>query len=416
MKKFITVILAFVMLFILFTGCGNATETDGNTSSSASDSKTDTSIKDKSSLVLVVQNTRNSADPMLTYNSVVNAIYEATCSYDSKISIMEADGDPYMVDTVSTSLPTNIGKAKIKSIANDIAIQVAQIASQGAIPVTEGIDTLRALSMAARNLDADASEKVIIYLGSALPTTGTLDFTQKDYFNYDIDTVIESLKKLDAIPEFPEGTKIVFAGLGMVSKPQSNLEDSHLKTLTNLWKAICEAGGAEVDFITDTPTNTADKSEFPKVTTVDIMHVVAGGEEPELDDGGIILTEEIVSFKPDSYILSDKEATKALLKTMAQQIIDSGETVVIAGSTATVGENESCVAFSKKRAESIAEVFTELGVPSGQLKTVGLGYAHEWHTADTDKYGYLTDDAQQNRVVRIAPESSDLGQKLLKYE
>ena len=73
--------------------------------------------------------------------------------------------------------------------------------------------------------------------------------------------------------------------------------------------------------------------------------------------------------------------------------------LLIAGTTATVGTNESCVALSQARAEAVKSLLVSLGVSEDRIETVGLGYDHEYHLDDLNSDGTLNDNAASNRAV-----------------
>ncbi len=402
MKKFFAMLIVVLTVIACFTGCTSDIE---NCSANVSESE------GSRSLAIVVQRTANSAEPMLTSPEIINSFYDTALRSGSTVTIIEADGEPFAIDTVTASIPEKVSQSKKESVAKQIASQLVQIA-QTAAPVSPEVDTLKALVLAARNLNAAAADKRIIYLGSALSTTGALPFNESNLLGSDVNVVVEDLKAISAIPDFPDGTTVVFAGLGDTAAPQTPLSYSNISALKAIWTAICEAGGASVEFITATPTDTVDKSSYPNVSTVSVLQEKVKGSTPSLAAGGIRFDSETIAFEPESYVLSDPEATTELLKPIAEQLINSGETVVVAGTTATVGSNLSCVEFSKKRAQSVADCLTALGVPSAQINTYGLGYENEWHVKDTDSSGNLTTDAQKNRTVIIALESSSDGAKI----
>ena len=258
MKKTIITLMLLALIIVSFTACGNVGQSNGSIPPGPH------------SLVVVVQKTANSPDPMLTSSWVSNTIYCAAMNDKSSVTLIEADGSAYTLDTLSISVKSNISDAKKDSLAKQVTSKVINIAKT-AQPKTEEVDTLKSLHHAARNIDASAPAKTIIYLGSALQTTGELSFADQNYFDADIDSIIEKLKDIKAIPEFPSGTKVIFAGVGDVIEPQPELTYEYISTLKEIWKRICEEGGAEVDFITATPTTETDTSSYPKVSTVSII-------------------------------------------------------------------------------------------------------------------------------------------------
>lgn len=181
MKKFFAMLIVVLTVIACFTGCTSDIEKGSANVSESEGSR---------SLAVVVQRTANSAEPMLTSPEIVNSFYDTALRSGSTVSIIEADGEPFAVDTVTTSIPEKVSQSKKESVAKQIASQLVQIA-QTAAPVSPEVDTLKALVLAARNLNAAAADKRIIYLGSALSTTGALPFNESNLLGSDVNAVVE---------------------------------------------------------------------------------------------------------------------------------------------------------------------------------------------------------------------------------
>lgn len=397
-KKIVSLVAVLTALVTIFTACGkNDSQPNGSAYEDVS-----------RSLALCIQNTANTAEPMIGDSSVVNTVYDTVRS-SGAVTIIEVDGDAYTVDKISADIPKNVSEAKKISIAKQIAKQVLNVAGS-AVPKTGEVDVLKSLIMSARNLDSSCDEKIVLYLGSALQTVGYLPFASQNLFDTDTEVIIKQLKEKSAIPDFPEGTTVIFAGLGDTAAPQKNLTYAQIDKLKEILTAVCKEGGAEVEYIKATPVSEVKVSEFPAVSTVTVY-------EDYVEGSSISSTVKIdstqISFKSDSYELADKSAAVKFLTPYVESINASNDTIFVCGTTATVGNNESCKSFSLKRAQCVVDLLTDLGVDPSRLKAKGLGYDNAFHVVDVDENGALIEEAaQKNRLVLIIPSTCEDASKI----
>lgn len=392
-RKIIALTAALILPISIFTSCDSKSNDPPAPDNNEAVSR---------SLVLCIQRTANSAEPMLNDSTVSDTVYNTVRS-SGDVTVIEVDGNSYTVDSISADIPEHVSDSKKDSIAADITKHVLAI-SESATPKTGEVDVLKGLISSARNLDPSCDEKTVLYLGSALQTTGYLPFATHNLFDTDTDVIISQLKKKKAIPEFPEGTTVFFAGLGDTIAPQKDLAYAQIAKLKEIMKKICEEGGAKVEFITSTPVSDINVSDFPPVSTVTVYNDFVDTAIP----GTIKIDETQISFEPDSYELSNKAAAIEFFNPYVDSINVSDDTVFVCGTTATAGSVESCRAFSLKRAQTIVNLLIEIGVDSSKLAAKGLGYDNNFHIIDTDENGNLIEEAaQRNRLVLIIPSSSN---------
>lgn len=397
-KKIIALAFSLVLILTLLTACaGNDAPTDVNVNYEAT-----------RSLVLCVQNTANTASPMLGDSEISNTVYD-TVRASGAVTVIEVDGDAHTIDKISADIPENVSAAKKTSIAKQVSKQILSVAGS-AVPKTGEVDTLKGLINAARNLDSSCDEKTVLYLGSALQTTGYINFSAQNLFDTDTEVIVSQLKEKSAIPEFPEGTTVIFAGLGDTAAPQKNLTYSQIAKLDEILTAICKEGGAEVDHIRATPVSEVNVADFPKVSTVTVLDDYVEGTSIS---GALKIDSTQISFKGDSYELSDKSAATEFLAPYVESINATNDTIFVCGTTATVGDSDTCREFSLKRAQTIVDLLTEMGVDPSRIKAKGLGYDNVFHSLDTDKDGVLIEkEAQKNRLVLIIPSSCEDASKI----
>ncbi len=133
------------------------------------------------------------------------------------------------------------------------------------------------------------------------------------------------------------------------------------------------------------------------------------------------LTETQVHFIGDAAIFVDRNAAIAALTPVAEIILAHPEhPILLAGTTATLGAQESCVNLSNHRAAAVKELLvSEFGVPAEQLLTIGLGYEADPFVRgrDRDANGYFVEtEAAKNRRVVVLDAADPIAKQLLTAE
>ena len=114
----------------------------------------------------------------------------------------------------------------------------------------------------------------------------------------------------------------------------------------------------------------------------------------------VVLTADSVQFVSDSAQLRDPEMAKKKLASIAANLVDSGSSVRLTGTTATDGTEAGRLELSRLRAEAVKDTLVELGVPAERITTRGVGTHHRDHVDDLDADGHLIPGkAAQNRTV-----------------
>ena len=112
------------------------------------------------------------------------------------------------------------------------------------------------------------------------------------------------------------------------------------------------------------------------------------------------------------------DEAKAVLAPVAEKILAHPEaTILLAGTTATVGKQEGCAELSRRRAEAVKELLvTEFGVPEGQLITVGLGYEDDPFVRGRDRDGsgnFVETEAAKNRRVVVVNADTEVAKQII---
>lgn len=133
------------------------------------------------------------------------------------------------------------------------------------------------------------------------------------------------------------------------------------------------------------------------------------------------INETQVQFVPDQAKFLDESKAKEVLKPVAEAILAAPDhSVLIAGTTATDGEQASAVTLSEKRAEAVKKLLTDTyKVPSSQIKTIGLGYELDPFERGKDIDGngnFVESEAKKNRRVVILDAEDPIAKELLKND
>ena len=130
------------------------------------------------------------------------------------------------------------------------------------------------------------------------------------------------------------------------------------------------------------------------------------------------LDETQIMFVSNKAIFVDEEAAKAALAPVAEVILAHPDhPILLAGTTATDGEQESCVRLSSQRAEAVKNLLVSAyDVPADRLLTVGLGYAADPFPRGQDrdsKGNFVESEAVKNRRVVVLDANDPTAQAIL---
>ena len=114
----------------------------------------------------------------------------------------------------------------------------------------------------------------------------------------------------------------------------------------------------------------------------------------------------------------DEDAAKAALAPVAEIILAHPDhPILLAGTTAQWGSQDSCVNLSNRRAGAVKDLLVNyFGVPESQLFTAGLGYADDPFVRgqDVDSNGnFVETEGAKNRRVVVLDAESDIARQIL---
>lgn len=393
MKKVVSIIISVFMIAAMFAGCG--------------------SKGDATFTAVGVQNTKNSSS-INCNGALSNELSEAFKKTGNTLTVVEIDGDPYLVGKNITAEYDVGSSSDNKASRNKMYTQMAvKTVNNDATPKTAEIDMLKALTVLSRSVNslAHGSEKAtkrIVVCANLLSTTGKINFVDSTLY-FDTENYIEYLGK-----ELPDMNDISVTWIVTGTEgEQESLNNSDISKLEGFYRTLIEKAGGNVKFIEENNGGEGeiDKSGWPDVSAVDVRKDSYKGSK-NLD----VTLDDTTLFKSDSTEWLNEEKATAKLESLVDVINDSECNIVIAGSTAaTDSSEEQHVTFSKKRADTVMDKLISLGADASKLKAVGIGKSYSrYRVKDTGEFN-TEENHKQNRVVFIVSEDTDKAQYFLEF-
>jgi outer membrane protein OmpA-like peptidoglycan-associated protein len=312
----------------------------------------------------------------------------------SYLAVVVADGDPFV--PVKGPLTITGKNGPSQDASRDENRQNVDQALTDAAATTSETDLLSGLDLGARSIADAHGAHTIVVVDSGLSTVAPLDFTQPGMLDADPAELVAGLQAAGELPDL-SGDEIVFQGLGDTADPQPDLSRGHRKNLIAIWTAIVEAAGAASVDVEPSPLSGDSAGGLPDVTVVPIPPVIT------CSAGTVTLTGGDVAFRPDSAEFLEATAAADVVRPVAQQLIDSGLTATVTGTTARVGDAAGQQRLSQERAQAVADLLIAAGVPADRLTVVGRGSDFPGYVQDRDAAGTLIPGAAAaNRKVEIA--------------
>lgn len=141
-------------------------------------------------------------------------------------------------------------------------------------------------------------------------------------------------------------------------------------------------------------------------------------EEPLVFETPFELNSTQVMFKAESDVFLDEAAAKEALKPVAEVILAHPDhPILLAGTTATDGDQQDRVDLSNRRAAAVKNLLVStFGVPENQLTTIGLGFEADPFVRgqDRDANGkFVESEGAKNRRVIVMDANDPIAQELL---
>lgn len=266
--------------------------------------------------------------------------------------------------------------------------------------LTPGADELDLLTVYDRGLRAAGTGATVIVLSSGIQTVDPLDFNKLGW-TFDPTTVVEDLARRGAIPD-ASGKHVVMNGIGVAMGSQPPLARPQRQMLQQLWRQICQAGGALSCEVTDS----ADSLTMPTSTRpVSVVTVPNLGTTESPCQASTFSIPDSVLFEPDTAVL--RPGADRALTGLATQLAQcpAGTQIRVIGHTADVKPNEiDGQELSQTRAWLCRDRLVALGVPASVFTDVRGVADTQPRIADIVDGAFIESLAALNRRVDITVE------------
>ena len=384
MKKIISAIVATVITLTVlfsFSGCNESKETEPK------------------GLAIVLSHLRGFPNTSVNSDQGLGLI-QSTCESFGHIITVEVSGTPQISGDYKVSKPAAaVNQDKLNQIVrNSVNSLIAECDATRA--QTPESDVLASVRLAADYLEGmNNKEKNLLIFSNGLSTTGILSNSEKDWLSSEPETIVEKLESLHQIPSL-KNVKVVWIGIGSGAGKQASAPESIKYRLQQHWKAILEAGGAEVVF-DNTPIQGEEGDDLPPCGTVEfISDSIDLSEDVTIKYDG----DSPVNFLADqAEFISPTDAQQELVK-VAEQLKDHKDTkIVIVGTTSSEGNDSFNDDLSLDRAKACLRVLKEHGIDETRVKCVGMGSKpFPFRVDDLDSNGNLIQEmAVKNRAIFI---------------
>jgi OOP family OmpA-OmpF porin len=237
----------------------------------------------------------------------------------------------------------------------------------------------------------------VALIDSGLQTVAPLDFRQPGLLAADPDTVVAALARDGQLPDL-HGRKVVLAGIGYTTEPQTALDENRRSHLIELWQKIVTRAGAESVEPVIAPDTTPSRDGLPTVATVTVpppgqLDLGCNTDVAFTDNGP-------VGFRANSTEFADSTAAHGVLAKIARWLAGTPAAHAdVVGSIAHYGTDDGNSGLSRSRAERVAAVLVKQGAESDQVVAEGIGWGpFPSKSAPPDD---LSDSRNRRVVVRL---------------
>ena len=397
MKKILSVLFIFAILFssmCMLAGC----------------SVKEDMPSEPQNLAVVIPQHDNFPALSMNIPSVTSPIYEACLSF-GRVTVTVADGAPFLIGDYTISKPNaHIDSTKRKQLAQKNCDQILLECSAAKAKTAE-VDTLSAITQAAKSIQDSSGNHMLLIYQSGLSTTGVLNFASQNLIDADPDKIVEQLTEKHCIPNV-NGFSIIWSGIGQTCGDQPPLTEYYKYRIEQLYTAILTAGGATVTFHHE-PIQGDEPTDVPECSIVPVIEdtLDMNGTLPEI----VKFDETKISFvSGKAEFVSESDAYDAL-KPIADILVNNTKLkVLIVGSTATHGTPESCRELSQLRADKVKDALLALHVDPNQLSAYGAGQnATPFRVNDLRDGKLVESEATKNRAVYIVNADSAVFQAFM---
>lgn len=417
-KKIISILSAICISMLAFTGCSDKTSEHPEQA-------------EPYNLAVVLGKTNN--QPVYA-GTAIDEISSLATHPHSHYAFILGDGNPnvFLEGDIPDFSEKNYSDNTLKRAQASIAAALDQEIAN-AIPNDNEVDISKAISLAARTLQANADDNkknVLLLHTSGISTAGSINFTQTPVSDLDVNSSIAGItSKLNADLS---GVTVICYFIGDTTAPQEPLSDEEREVLIDFYSQLFEALGAkEVIIKNDAPVNNDSSYDFDqsvspmpvKSTTSALQKSIVDATEADTNVENILSTGKILSydetaltFKADSTELTDPIKAQSVLTSVVDFMLKNQDSeLLICGCTSSASDKQTSLTFSEGRAEKIRDLLVEAGIDNNRLHILGCGYSSAvLFTPDRDDSGDLIESkAATNRAVRLVDYHSDASHQIM---
>lgn len=416
-KKIISLLLAISVSIFVFAGCSGKTSEQ-------------TEQSEPYNLAVVLGKTNN--QPVYDGNAI-EEISSLAKNPDSNYAFILADGNPNII--VDGVIPDFAQKKYSPETLKRAQASITAALDQeitNTIPDDDEVDIAKAISLAARTLQAnadDSKENILLLHTSGISTAGSINFTQTPISALDINNSVASVASQLNVDL--NGVTVICYFLGDVTAPQDPLSDAEREILGDFYNRLFETIGAkDVIIKNDLPAGNDSYTFDQSVTTMpvegstsalqaSIVDATAADTNVEdiLSTGKVLSYDETaLTFKADSTELTDPIKAQSVLTSVVDFMLKNQDSeLLICGCTSSASDKQTSLTFSEGRAEKIRDLLVEAGIENNRLHILGCGYSSAvLYIPDRDDSGDLIESkAATNRAVRLVDYHSDASHQIM---
>lgn len=380
---------------VLFTGCSESAE-----------------INDKPALGIICG--AHKFNPSFVVSQELSDMIFVVSKNYGNVSVTVSSGTAKTVANWSLDIEKkDVGETKLNQIAKaNTEVIIQEIASLKAD--TPEVNTLSAIIMETNNIqETETNSKTLIIYDTGLCTAGMMNFADENLLNSSPDYIANQLEICHSLPNL-NGVDVFWFGLGQ-TRGEQLLNDENRYKLKEIWSEVLNRGHPKSLTFNDSELTSESDENLPNVTIVNTISTEISAENYSKSPEVVSLEEDQISFIPDTAELSDINLASKKIRSLADTVKCSDETIYVIGSTASFGDAVSSKILSKKRAETVLQLLIKYGVDKDKLFPIGIGMENcSLRVKDLDESGNLVEEqAVHNRSVFLVPQSSEMFAKLV---
>lgn len=345
----------------------------------------------------------NNSCSLLHDYTLAKAYLNKTYTQGGQLSIINCDGNPYVVkteqiDALKSHTTSTQKKAYLEKHCSDM-IEVLNNVK----PKSAEIDLIESLNCASKSFTTKSNNNIVCFV-SGLSTKGLLNMTTLGSLsNLDINKTVSNLKEVHGLPNLQNINNIYLYSVGLVASYQKLSTTSLHKEKEFLTKLLVESGmnKDKIHFIDSNPiSNKAYKA--PKVSKV--------GQDTEYN--AVSMVSNSYNDIKTKYCLTglefEKNSSNLLnpekLNSVVSFVSNYAGAVNIYGTTAfdKTTSDERLQKLGYERALTVKNSLLERGVdPTKINKVSSLSYKNLYHKNEWNEQGFNEEIAKLNRTVVI---------------